>query len=147
MKEELMFCPECKKAVEIEGGVDAQGIYSKCMRCETRIEESHLPVTVKVLMLAFMEGEIREVRIPSLFIVDVDTYLNEVFRLGQNDFQRVVDRCSVSTGDVIIDEIFNEGPGPDYYKVASFGFEKMTAEQLEEYKKLDCRDRLFHSLS
>ena len=90
----------------------------------------------QVHMLAFMKGEIREVNVPDENLgEDVNSDLEEIFKFGQNDYQPIKGRCSVSSGDVI-----------DYngqlYLIAMAGFRKMSAEQFENYKKTD-RDTKF----
>jgi hypothetical protein len=58
--------------------------------------------TFEVEMHAFQNGVIREVRVPEDRLTgDLDQDLEEIFRLGQNDFQPVPGRCSVSCDDVI----------------------------------------------
>lgn len=34
--EDVWYCSKCKKNVEVEGGLDRQGLYNKCMRCGNR---------------------------------------------------------------------------------------------------------------
>ena len=62
---------------------------------------------VNVLMLAHMDGEIRQVNVPDDEWNDSPSPLDLVFYYGQNDVQPVPDRCSVSMGDVIL---FNGSP-------------------------------------
>lgn len=56
---------------------------------------------------------------------DPQDVLDEVFRLGQNDFQPQSNRYSVSVGDVIY--LFDE-----YWAVMPVGFKKMTEEQFHK---------------
>lgn len=56
----------------------------------------------EVEMRAFQEGVIRRVRVPSQELDgNPDHDLERIFYYGQNDFQPVADRCSVSMGDVV----------------------------------------------
>lgn len=88
---------------------------------------------VNVRMTAFMDGEIRAVNIPD--DTPADNVLDEVFRLGQNDFQPIKDRCSVSVGDVI------EYDG--LHMVGAIGFFKITDEQFKELMAMPRRERHF----
>jgi len=36
--DERKYCSHCKKLVEVEGGLDRQGIYNKCMECGATID-------------------------------------------------------------------------------------------------------------
>jgi hypothetical protein len=93
---------------------------------------------VKVLMLAFGDpGQVREVEVPAV-TVESESVLDDVFRYGQNENQP--QRCpSVSKGDVI------EYNG--HHLVASFGFQELTEEQLQEYTAMDRRDRYFYEVN
>lgn len=75
----------------------------------------------EVEMNAFQDGVIREVQVPKEELApnDIDQNLEKIFYYGQNDFQPVEGRCSVSMGDVIR---FNGSR----YEVAMFGFEEVT---------------------
>lgn len=88
---------------------------------------------VLVHMLAFMQGQIREVRIPgeALDTIGTSTHaiLDLTFMYGQNDMQPVADRCSVSVGDVIEHE-------SEYHVVMPTGFLTITEEAFETYKSL-----------
>ena len=56
----------------------------------------------EVEMRAFQEGVIRKVLVPTKELNgDPHHDLERVFYYGQNDFQPVADRCSVSMGDVV----------------------------------------------
>ena len=79
-------------------------------------------MTFEVEMNAFQEGAIREVNVPyeELAPNDLDQNLEKIFYYGQNDFQPVKDRCSVSAGDVIR---FNGMR----FEVAMFGFEEVVS--------------------
>jgi hypothetical protein len=101
---------------------------------------------IKVLMLAFGEpnqerivdvGEFKE--IPNCHDSNyLEELLELVFHYGQNDFQP--QQCpSVSVGDVaVLDD--------RYFFCAAVGWQKMLLAQLEEYKKMDRRDRLLAGL-
>jgi len=89
-----------------------------------------------VHMTAFMNGEIREVNVPDENLgEDIHSDLEEIFKFGQNDFQPIKDRCSVSAGDVI-----------DYngqlYLILMAGFRKISAKQFEHYKSVDRHAKL-----
>lgn len=73
---------------------------------------------IEVEMLAFGNGEIREVEVPDGEVTsDVDQMLELVFHYGQNDFQPK-NHPSVSVGDVV--RLNNER-----YAVAGLGFRKV----------------------
>jgi hypothetical protein len=57
----------------------------------------------EVEMNAFMDGKIREVNVPDQELAPNDHIQNleKVFYYGQNDFQPVADRCSVSVGGTL----------------------------------------------
>jgi hypothetical protein len=57
----------------------------------------------EVEMNAFQDGLIREVKVDPQEMApnDLDQNLEQIFYYGQNDFQPVEGRCSVSVGDVI----------------------------------------------
>jgi hypothetical protein len=58
--------------------------------------------TFEVEMLAFQGGLIRRVRVPEDELDGVPAHdLERIFYWGQNDFQPVAERCSVSMGDVV----------------------------------------------
>lgn len=84
----------------------------------------------KVEMLAFGEGQIREVTIPEGENATLDT----IYYYGQNDFQPL-EHPSVSMGDVI--NFDNKK-----WLVAGIGFTEMTDDQYTEYLNTDRRDRL-----
>lgn len=94
---------------------------------------------VKVRMIAFGDGQIREVEIPdgewnAQFNIPT-RQLELVFHYGQNDFQPVSNCPSVSVGDVI--ELEDK-----LFKVCGFGFSEMSQEQYEAFAQLDQRDRV-----
>jgi hypothetical protein len=100
----------------------------------------------KVLMLAFGQpGQVREVRIPD-GIVDTNSILENIWHYGQNDFQNVPGCPSVSVGDVAVLPVRNafvpSGVSKTYHICKAVGWQQITAEQLEEYKKLDRRERI-----
>ena len=75
-----------------------------------------------VELRAFQHGATRIVTVPDASLTDdIDQNLEEIFRLGQNDFQNVPGRCSVSKGDII--HYYNER-----YIVNSVGFTKISPE-------------------
>jgi hypothetical protein len=97
----------------------------------------------RVYLLAFRDGDIREVDVPDAELPaagDPETdhaTLDLIFRYGQNDFQ-LRPLPSVSVGDVI-----EMGDGR-LYVVKPFGFEVMTPEQLAAYRRLPQRERALH---
>ena len=105
-----------------------------------------------VEMLAFQpEFAIRTVDVPDDEFAKAEELhqrLDLVFRYGQNDFQPVANRCSVSAGDVI------RIPNPkaingeyDWYLVQNCGFHKMTGAEYEDYTDhTERRDRSFYPL-
>ena len=94
---------------------------------------------VLVEQLAFGEGEIREVNLPD----DCDTssilsILRWTFHWGQNDFQNVSDRYSVSMGDVVwLQE--------DKYLIKGTGWSKLDAQEYADYKALPQEQRSSYS--
>ncbi len=89
-------------------------------------------VSVPVLLLAFCDGDVRQVEIPDN-VEGTENILDSVFHYGQNENQpRNVP--SVSVGDVIC-------LNGEYHRMAALGFEQLTPEQLEAYKQLPRRDR------
>src|SRR5262249_14980762 len=96
----------------------------------------------RVYMLAFCDGDVREVDIPDAELpaagapgADHAT-LDLIFKYGQNDFQpRPLP--SVSVGDVV------ELPDGRLYVVKPFGFQLMTPAALDGYRALPRRDRAF----
>jgi hypothetical protein len=98
---------------------------------------------IEVEMLAFANGEIRNVEVPDeICLVEgwkeiigdrVDNILGAVFHYGQNDFQPQ-NHPSVSAGDVI-------RWNGEHYLVASVGFIKLTNEQMESYRSIERRER------
>lgn len=89
---------------------------------------------VPVHMLAFLnKGDVREVEIPDDEVEDAvsshevyatDAILNLVYHYGQNDFQPIYNKPSVSVGDVI------ELDGK-YWMVAPIGFKSITQEEFD----------------
>lgn len=103
-----------------------------------------------VYMLAFMEGQIREVNVPDEVVAEcaridtedkigpnVPTILDKIYYYGQNDFQPVKDRCSVSMCDVI--EFNNQ-----MWLVDGCGFKQLSPEQFEEYKNTTRLERIYY---
>jgi hypothetical protein len=89
---------------------------------------------VDVHQLAFQNTGIRSVIIPDDGTMDgVGTVLNAVFHWGQNDFQNVPGKYSVSVGDVI--DLGSSFPqfSHRYYLVVGVGFAPMTQAQFEKY--------------
>ena len=59
-------------------------------------------VEFEVEMVAFQKGVIRAVRVPKDELDGNPTHdLERIFYWGQNDFQPVAGRCSVSMGDIV----------------------------------------------
>ena len=79
---------------------------------------SRVTRTFKVHMLAFANGDIREVNVPVSELSSVEGNLEKVFHYGQNDFQPHPSLPSVSVGDVI--EMDDEK-----YRVEPVGFSKL----------------------
>ena len=78
----------------------------------------------EVEMRAFQAGVIRPVRVPSRELTGEMVHdLERVFYWGQNDFQPVAGRCSVSCGDVI------RFDGNRFW-VAPMGFEQLVEGEL-----------------
>lgn len=98
--------------------------------------------TFKVQMLAFGKpGEVREVDVPDDQLADTKSaaqQLDLVFYFGQNDFQPKR-HPSMSCGDVV--EL-----GGKSYLCCRVGFRLLTPAELDDYKKLDRRDRNFSDL-
>ena len=75
-----------------------------------------------VELRAFQNGVHRIVDVPDATLTgDTDANLEEIFRLGQNDFQPVPGRCSVSKGDIIQYHA-------ERYVVDSVGFTRISNE-------------------
>ena len=93
---------------------------------------------IKSFQYAYGEGEEREIDIPDVEWekMDVAGRLEAAFYYGQNDFQPVKDRYSVSVGDVI-------DLGPDgLHLVCGIGFKAIPAEEFEAWKAKPRRERL-----
>ena len=88
---------------------------------------------VPVHMVAYHgKNVIREVDIPDLELTNdailstkESLTLEGVFHYGQNDFQPVPNRCSVSVGDVI--ELNGE-----YFAILAVGFRKITSKDFDK---------------
>ena len=65
----------------------------------------------------------------------LDALLNKVFYYGQNDFQPIINCCSVSVGDVINFE-------GQKYLILPIGFQRMTPEEYKEYRECSRRFRV-----
>lgn len=101
----------------------------------------------KVYMAAFMgAGVVRVVDVPDGELQQATSraeVMDLVFRHGQNDFQPVKDRCSVSTGDVIWipflcpPHVSAEAWAPGYWMVAMSGFEQITDEAFGDLHAAD----------
>ena len=95
-----------------------------------------------VQLLAFMEGDVRPVIVPNDEVpIKQDSehiayLLERIFYWGQNDFQAVPGRCSVSVGDVA--EVYGK-----FYIVRDIGWAEISAADLELYKQIPRRDRTF----
>jgi hypothetical protein len=95
--------------------------------------------TIIVEMLAFMEGETRFVNIPDdewNNAQGVIPKLELVYHYGQNDFQPVKDRCSVSAGDVV--KLFGK-----CYKTCFYGWKELSVEDYAKYLSIPRRERCF----
>ncbi len=99
---------------------------------------------VKVHLLAFTDGEIREVEVPELDTLlpptnddELGHVLELVFHWGQNDFQPQ-QKPSVSVGDVI------EMDGR-FHRVESVGFKELTADQMADWRGLSVVVRAMQS--
>ena len=86
----------------------------------------------QVHLLAFSETNdvLREVDVPE----EIPQTLENIFYFGQNDFQPVKDRYSVSVGDVVLFE-------NKFHVVMMVGFKELTKEQYEEYINIDVDNR------
>lgn len=93
-------------------------------------------MNITVLLLAFGKpDETRTVEnVPQ--IDNQIEQLEEIFRLGQNDFQPQP-HPSVSVGDVI------SLPDGTLHLVAQLGFRQISQSELEQYKQLDQVSRIF----
>lgn len=92
------------------------------------------PTVFETFLLATTEvGESRPVRVdePS---TDPEQLLDQIFENGQNEFQPLPGKCSVSVGDVISlqDKLF---------MVAPVGFRLIDSGFLETYKKTPLENR------
>jgi len=82
-----------------------------------------------VFMLGFAKGEIRIVDVPDEELNgNVNNDLELIFHYGQNDFQPISGKYSVSIGDVAV---YNG----DYYLVKATSWKKISSEELEERKE------------
>lgn len=87
-----------------------------------------------VEMLAFGDGEIREVDVPNDRLTnDVNQDLEMIFHFGQNDFQNKP-HPSVSAGDVIHYK-------NNKYVVAGIGFKQISDTEYGEYLNIQRHDR------
>lgn len=72
------------------------------LRRIVQAQRAHFGRTFEVEMRAFQAGVIREVRVPASELTGEPMHdLERVFYWGQNDFEPVPRRCSVSCGDVV----------------------------------------------
>lgn len=91
----------------------------------------------KVHMLAFLNGEIREVAIEDNYSLTHEQTLEEIFKYGQNDFVPMK-MPSVSVGDVIeLDE--------KLYIVCPIGFREMSIEGFDTYKNKSIPERILEA--
>lgn len=89
-----------------------------------------------------MKGEIREVNVPDKEITgNINSDLERIFYWGQNDFQPVKNRCSVSVGDVV--DYFGR-----YFVVRGSGWMEISASKLKELQAIvaDPIERRKHSM-
>lgn len=84
---------------------------------------------VKVELWAFQKGVVREVNIP-IESGNIHDLTELVFYWGQNDFQPVQGRCSVSAGDVIC----HDGK---YILFVSIGCKELTEKEYKDYIQMD----------
>ena len=104
--------------------------------------------TYKVHMLAFSENDIiREVDVPFKAIVskpNTDEILEMIFTLGQNHNQPKPIQ-SVSVGDVIEMPTDDNAP-PQFWLVASCGFERITVVEFTDYRATEQYHRRGHEV-
>jgi len=82
-----------------------------------------------IFMLGFMNGEIRTVNVPDEECKgDTSETLERIFYWGQNDFQSIADRCSVSVGDIV--DYFGK-----YYLIKITGWKEISFEELQQRKE------------
>jgi hypothetical protein len=89
-------------------------------------------MTIPVRMLAFMDGEIRNVEIPDG--PTTPAILDAVFHYGQNYILNVPNRCSVSVGDVA--EVNGE-----FWLVMPMGWRQLSADEFSQYEATPRHDR------
>jgi hypothetical protein len=83
------------------------------------------------------EAVIREVKVPDEELSEnVGSNLELIFKYGQNDFQNVPGRCSVSVGDVI-------EYGHELIVVCGIGFKKLSLQQYRDFIAIPRRERYF----
>ena len=89
----------------------------------------------KVHLLAFADGDIREVNVPDEeAAATLMGALESIFYYGQNDFQPVAGKPSVSMGDVAVVE-------GRYFLCKAVGWTEMTAEEFQSYVGTPRRER------
>ena len=94
---------------------------------------------IKTHLLAFEEDRIRMVEIDDGFkaSISVTDVLEEVFKMGQNDFQPQ-EMPSLSVGDVVeLDETCYK----KYWLIMSAGWKNLTEEEYEAYKQIPIPER------
>lgn len=77
---------------------------------------------IKAYLWEFQNGIVRDIEIPGHELTEdsPDSWLLDLaFKYGQNDFQPVPERCSVSVGDII--DLGERG----LFRVAACGFERV----------------------
>ena len=103
--------------------------------------------TYKVHMLAFNENDIiREVDVPfkATIMKTTDEILEVIFTLGQNHNQpKPIE--SVSVGDVIEMTTDDNAP-PQFWLVASCGFERITVGEFTDYRTTEQYHRRGHEV-
>lgn len=83
------------------------------------------------------EAVIREVNVPDEELTEnVGLNLELIFKYGQNDFQNVPGRCSVSVGDVIE---YND----ELIVVCGIGFKKLLPQEYANLIAIPRRERYF----
>lgn len=93
---------------------------------------------MNVMLLAFGEGQLRPVNVPDEVIAgrekDTAFVLEKVFYFGQNDFQPLPDRYSVSVGDVAL-------LNGQFWVVRPMGWAELTPAEFQAYLGMEQQDR------
>lgn len=94
---------------------------------------------VNVMLLGYGEGQLRPVNIPDEEKpegMDTLQLLERVFYWGQNDFQPLPDRYSVSVGDVAL-------LNGQFWVVRPMGWAELTPAEFQAYLTMEQRDRVW----